>query len=450
MISIKGLIFIGLFFLCAVGALFAPQLGIYGYVADYCIGPSGQWWEAPFSSLGLRYSFTLALATLVGMLMHWRNLGFGDHFLLTQEKILLMFLATVWFSSLIAPDTVGRYTTVDHPTMKFTKVAVFVLMTTHVITDRRKIRGLFWVFVLAALLLGLKAWDTPWRAFQSGRLEGVGGADFAEANFLAAFMAAMLPIIGIQFLQSGWKGKVLCALSGAFTANAVVLCRSRGAFVGIAAGVIAAGLFAPKRHRKKIAVCLVLGILGGIYVTDERFIERITTITKSGEERDESAASRFRLWSAGGRMLLDHPLGIGIGNWYQTIGRYIPEYEGKDSHSTYVKCAAELGFLGSLLFAWMILASFFRLRRISQQAQSLPEEMGDPIIQYSFAITVSLAILLTCGLTISMTYMEGLWILLMLPVCLARVLDSTALQAEPAPSGKYTVDETVRPQPAEG
>ena len=39
--SLKGLLYIGLFGLCAVGALFLPQLGIYGYIADYCINPAG-------------------------------------------------------------------------------------------------------------------------------------------------------------------------------------------------------------------------------------------------------------------------------------------------------------------------------------------------------------------------------------------------------------------------
>ncbi|RAM00003.1 hypothetical protein DO021_21375 [Desulfobacter hydrogenophilus] len=31
-----------------------PYLGVYGYIADYCIGPSQQWWEAPFSGIGIR------------------------------------------------------------------------------------------------------------------------------------------------------------------------------------------------------------------------------------------------------------------------------------------------------------------------------------------------------------------------------------------------------------
>jgi O-antigen ligase len=445
MLSLKGILFFGLFVFCSIGALFAPYIGVYGYVADYSIGPAGQWWEAAFSPWGIRYSLVLALATAIGMLLNWHNLDYGDRFLVWQEKLLLLFLSMVWLSALIGPETTGRFSTVDHPTVKFSKVVIFALMLTHIITDQRKLSGLLWVFVLVALVLGLKAWATPWSAFQSGRLEGVGGADFNEANFFAAFMAAMLPIIGVQLLQSGWKGKLLCAVSGAFAANAVVLCRSRGAFLGVAAGVLAAALFAPKKHRKTIAVLLVLGIAGGFYLADEQFLERISTITTSEEKMDTSTASRLQLWGAGARMIIDHPLGVGVGNWYQTIGRYIPEYAGKDAHSTYIKCWAELGLQGMIVFSLVVLAAYLQLRTIKRYASLLPEPEADRMVQFSFGILISLVILLACGLTISLTYMEGLWILLMLPVCLRRALENALLEAEVEASGTVLANLGVRP-----
>lgn len=421
----KSLVFIGLFFFCAGGAFIMPHLGVYGYIADYSIGPAGQWWERPFSGLGLRYSFTLAFATLAGMILQWGKLRHGERLLQEQEIFLLVFLSIIWTSTMMGPQTTARYSTVDHPSIKFTKIIVFNMMMTHIITEKKNLDGLFWAFVLISLVLGLQAWGTPRRAFEGGRLEGVGGADFAESNFFAAFMAAMLPIIGIQLLRSGWKGKILCTISAAFTANAVVLCRSRGAFVGIAAGAITACLFAPKKHRKTIFAGLILGMMGGLYVADEQFLERLTTISAEEEELDESAGSRFRLWRAGMEMVEDYPLGIGVGNWYQNIGRYIPEYAGKDCHSTYVKLIAELGIQGAVVFSFIVLICFFKLKNIRKQAERLPKNIGDDFMQFSFALTVSGAIFLTCGLTISMTYMEFLWILMMLPVCLRRAFENT-------------------------
>jgi O-antigen ligase len=191
-------------------------------------------------------------------------------------------------------------------------------------------------------------------------------------------------------------------------------------------------VLAPKKHRKKIAVALVLGLLGGLYVSDEQFLERLTTITVEQEEMDTSAMSRIRLWKAGARMVADHPLGIGAGNWYQTIGRYIPEYEGKDAHNTYVKCVAELGVQGLLVYGFIIIAAAMQLWNVRKRSELLPEPLADDFLQYSFGITVSLAVILACGLTITMIYTEIVWILLLLPVCLSRALENALADAETA------------------
>lgn len=247
----KTILFAGLFLLCTLGALVWPHLGVYGYIADYCIGSSDQWWALPLTRMGVRYSFILALFTMLGMLIQWPKLRFGGNILYSQEYLLVLFLAVIWFSVLISEATTGRYTVTDHPSIKMTKIFIFLLMMTHIVTDYKKLDHLFWVFVVISLLVGLDAYDTPRSAYVGGRLEGVGGKDFSEANYLSAFMAIMLPIIAVQFLRSGLKGKLLCLISGAFTANTIVLCRSRGAFLGIAAGMCMALMVSPSKHRKK-------------------------------------------------------------------------------------------------------------------------------------------------------------------------------------------------------
>jgi hypothetical protein len=430
--TLKGLLFISLFFFCTLGALALPHLGVYGYIADYCINPADQWWGRPFAQMGFRFSFTLALATMVGMVWQWKKLQFGDSILYPQEVTLLLILGLIWILTIIGPDTVGRYTTTDHPSVKLTKIFIFTFMMTHLLTDLKKLNGLFWVLTTAAFLLGLKAYSIPYSRFMRGRLEGIGGADFAEANFFAAFMAAMLPIIAVQVLKSGWIGKLYALAAAAFTANAVILCRSRaGAFVAV--------LWAPKRHRKKIVALLFVGMLGGIYLTDSAFIERIMTITTEQEEMDSSTASRLELWKAGARMVANNPMGIGPGNWYQTIERYIPEYEGKDSHSTYVKCAAELGVVGIALFLLLMLQAYLNLKKVHDEASKLPAEEADEFRQYYFAVIVSLVVLLVCALAITMIYTEIVWILLMLPVSLRRAFDNY-ISTDKVPDDKSFAD----------
>jgi len=429
-LSNKGLLFISLFFFCTVGALFLPHLGIYGYLADYCLNPADQWWGRPFARMGFRFSFTLAVATLAGIILQRKNLKFGEKALYNQEWTLIFFLALVWMVFFLTPETVGRYGSTDHPTLKLTKIFVFLLMMTHVITDLKKLKGLFAVLASASLLLGIKAWSVPYSQFARGRLEGIGGADFAEANFFAAFMAAMLPLIGIMFLRSKVVGKFYYAVCGAFTANAMILCRSRGAFLGLIAGAVAALFFIPRNYRKHLIVLLLAGIVGIVYLSDDSFIQRIMSISTDQSEMDESSASRIRLWKAGVQMVTSHPLGIGPGNWYQTIGRYIPEYEGKDSHSTYIKCLAELGLIGMAVFMLLILQAYLNLRQVYIQRHKLPPSEEEEFTHFYFAIIVSIVIFLTCALTITMVYTEILWVLLLLPVCLKRALDNYEIEQE--------------------
>jgi len=237
-------------------------------------------------------------------------------------------------------------------------------------------------------------------------------------------MAAMLPLIGIMFLRSGFKGKIYYAVAGAFTANAVVLCRSRGAFLGLVMGALSAFCYVPPKYRKQIFVLIFMGVVGVFYLTDDTFIQRLTTISTEQSEMDESSLSRIRLWKAGLRMVANHPLGIGPGNWYQTIDRYIPEYMGKDSHSTYVKCFAELGVIGTAVFFLLVLQSYLNLRRVYKGALELESDEQTDFIQFYFALVVSLVIFLTCAIAITMIYTEILWILLMLPVCLKRAYDN--------------------------
>ena len=162
-------------------------------------------------------------------------------------------------------------------------------------------------------------------------------------------------------------------------------------------------------------------MLGSLYVTDTQFIDRMTTIVKSEETRDNSAQGRLDLWRAGVKMTLDHPLGIGVGNWYNKIGHYIPESK-MDAHSTYVKCIAELGVHGFFLFVLIILAAYSSLS--IRDMNVLTQEEYDDMALIGYAMKTSLVILLACSVTITILYQDYFWILLCLPICLKRAVEN--------------------------
>jgi O-antigen ligase len=419
---LRTVLFLGLFVVCTAGALYAPILGVLGYVAHYCIGPERQWWEAPIQYWGLRYSFTLGAATAIGLALHIRRLRWGDRFFVRHEWLILAFLAVVWLSTVTSGPTTARYTTVDHPSIKLTKVIIFALMMSHIVTTPKRLDALLWTLVAGSLVLGLQAYTTPYRQFAAGRLEQVGGPDFAEANFFAAFCIAMLPIIGMQFFRSGWIGKGVALIAGAFTANAIVLTRSRGAVVGFAVGIFAATFAAPKRYRWPILAGLVVAALGFLHLSDPQFLNRASTILADEGERDPSAQNRIEILQAGWEMFKDHPLGVGAGNWYQTIGRYNEKFTRRDAHNTFLKTACELGIHGFAIFAAIIANAIIVLRRIRRRAEALPSQQRRDTLMLSFGLTTSLVAYLACCMTVTLIYIEILWWLLVLPVVFERTV----------------------------
>jgi len=422
--ALKMVLFLLAFLGASVGALFVPVLGVLGYIMHYSIGPEGQWWNAPLRPIGLRYSLTLAACTAIGIALHYKRLRWRKPLLLAQEKLMLLFLGVVWLTVLISEPTEGAYTIVDHPSVKMTKVLIFVLMMTHLVTRPRDLDWVLWAFVAGALILGLQAYATPRVAFASGRLETVGGPDFRDSNALAAYLAAMLPLIGVQFLRSGWKGKLFCLVAGVFASNAIILARSRGAIVGLAAGAVAAIFLTPRRSRAKIAAGLIVIALGGLYLSDPGFWGRASTMRTTPEEMDTSARSRVEIWEGGMRMLAANPQGVGAGNFQQEIGRYAPKHPNRDAHSTYLRCAAELGLVGIGLLLALLANAVVRLGRVVRQSADLLVPEGTRLAYASYGLLLSLIVFAVTGIFGSLIYVEGFWWMLAMPVCVVRVYDS--------------------------
>lgn len=421
---LKTFLFAAAFGLCALGALYAPILGVIGYIGHYQVGPEVQWWNAPLSGLGVRYAYTLALLTAVGAALHYRRLEFGKFFR-RQELLALAFLALVWISTGVSPATEGRYTVTDHPSVKMTKILIFAFLLSHIATRLKKLDYVLWAFVGGALILGLQAYDTPRRAFISGRLENVGGADFREAGGLGGYMAAVLPLVAVMFIRTRWWGRLLCTASAVFAMNTIILTRSRSAVLGLVMACVTFLLLAPKRYRVPIIALVVVGAAAFIYLTDPQFVQRAETILSPRESRDAASRSRLEIWKAGLAMIRDHPiLGVGTGNFPQATGRYAPEYEGMNAHSTYIRCAAELGIPGLLLLLALIANAFYTLWVVLRGVRVLPESQARAMQLVAVGLGASLASSLAFGITGHQLYVEAFWWKLLLPVCLLRCFEN--------------------------
>ncbi|SDM84594.1 O-antigen ligase [Geoalkalibacter ferrihydriticus] len=422
MLPLKTILYLTLFCLALVVSVFQnPIVGIYGYLATYNVNPLGQWWGRFLPGWAARYSFWLALAIAMGIAFNYSKLRF-KRFFETQELLLILFVGVIWASVFL-----GQGSGIDYNVMKMTKVAIVLLMASHIITTRRYFQGMIWVFVLSGLYLGYELYSGS-GAYRGGRFHaGVGGSDFGEGNFLAAHFGILLPFIGVMLIKGNWKVRVVCVLAAAFVANAIVITQSRGIFVGLAAGLLAAVFFTMrlKGYRKKVLALIFIGLLGVVYVADDNFWNRMRTIQiEEDGVRDRSAEGRVEAWHAALAMARDYPLGVGVGQFFGHAGVYVPEAAGRDTHNTYLRCLAELGFHGLLVLILMIFTSFLMCRRIEIESAKLAPEIGRFFLLNAYAIKLALVVYLVTAMFISSVYIEEMYWLLMMPVFLKRAMEN--------------------------
>lgn len=442
MLSPKTVIFFIVFLYFAGWGLLNPILGIFGYILVYIIGPEKTWWHAPLNPLGIRYSLTFAIIIAIGICINQNRLRFGP-VLVRQEKIVLALLALIWMMTILGEETIGRYTSTDGPFIKMTKVMIFCLMLTHVVTNAKDLDKIFWVFVIGGLILGIQAWDLPRSAFTQGRLDArIGGSDFLDANALAIFMVACTVIIGVTFMRSDWPGKILCMVAGVFSVNTIVLCRSRGAMLALIGAGIAIFFTVPRRFRPALMIGLVVAMAGMLYLSDAAFLERIgqiashaDSVLEGAETSDRSAMMRIEAWRGGLQMLGDHPFGVGPGNFNQYIGNYSPSIVGLSPHSLYIQVSAELGYIGLAILLAILSNALWTLRKINNQSELLPEPVRTEFQWRAVCLTGIICAYITFGITAHLMYVEAFWWFFMMPACLQRALDNAhhdlALSAPP-------------------
>ena len=413
--ALKTILYLILLFFGIAGSVtYHPIVGLLGYLFTYNINPVSQWWGITLVRWGVRYSLLLAVATGLGIIFQRSKLKFNKLFE-SQEILLIVFLGIIWLSILLG----FGFNQAESNAVKMAKVVIVLLMASHIITDIKRYEIMIWTLILAGLYLGYETYIAPGWMFHGARLDyGVGGSDFSEGNFLGAHFAMLLPFIGIMFLKGGWKTKAICLASGVFVVNSIILCRSRGVFLGIIAGVIAAVVFSVPGYRRKILAVVGIGLVGAILLTDPGFWTRMEHIDVNVSQMDTSSQGRILAWKTALSMSLDHPLGVGEGNFKSYVGRYNREIAGKDTHNTFLRCLAELGFQGAFVFLLLIGNAFRIVFLLKKDIALLPDKKD--FMWHIYALKVALITYLVAGMFITHTYVEEFYWLLMFPLFLKR------------------------------
>lgn len=420
--------FLSFWALCGV-SLINPIFGVVNYVLLYHTFPKKTWWGEPLATMGIRFSLIATVFLLLGMLFRPNRLPRNVTGFTAWEggvALLVVFAAI----NLVIGVEFGASAAFQFD--KFWKQMVFVLILARMASTRGNLHTLLWALVLGTLYIGHDAYTAPKSAFAFGRLNLIGGPDFSTTSGAAAHLTAMLPLIGAVYLTARKRWwKVVALASGGFAVNAIILCRTRSAFVGLAAGIVVAVLLAPRKRRYRIYAALSVGLLCAFALTDGYYWDRMGTLTdQEALNADAAAVSRAEINVAGVQMFFDHPLGVGVGNFSTVIGQYDPRHVRRSSHNSLLVCFAELGIQGGLVYLVLVIGALRYLYmscRLSQQTAN-----GQETRYLAYGMLVSLVTYSVIGLGTQRFYCESYWWVLTLPLCLYRSVLVEARSPQPA------------------
>jgi probable O-glycosylation ligase (exosortase A-associated) len=358
----KGLIFTYLLTVTGVvGGVFNPYIGLLVYVCLSIVQPPSMW---PWAVSPESFSRLVALSMLAG----WALRGFGNWRFGRAGTIVTMLLG-YWMWMAGSAALAGNQKLAWSIVLFHAKIILPFLVGLTLIESPRQLKWLAWVIVLSQGYLAFELNLSFYGGYNRVWEEGFAGMD----NNTVAI--AMVTSVGLAFFLGLGTNRLwlqgLAFGSAALMAHVILFSYSRGGMLALALTGIMAFFLIPKKPRHYLAFALAVALalrLAGPEVR-ERFL---TTFAESGA-RESSAQSRLDLWRDALDTALGRPVfGVGPDNWGLIASAY-GWPEGKEAHSLWMQCAAELGFPGLLMLASFYGLCIVRLWPLTREETPVPD-----------------------------------------------------------------------------
>ena len=192
-------------------------------------------------------------------------------------------------------------------------------------------------------------------------------ADRARGPFLQAVANGVtLNLLGLvalnSFRRKRLRGVLALLLLGALPL-AVVATRTRAVWLSFCLSILVLLFFSPSRRLRRACLCLV--IAGGMALSAVVTLsDRNFSLTDRLQERGP-VMFRMAIYQAGWEMFLKKPLaGWGAADMQTELSNRISDFHQKQFffHNTYLELVVQYGFVGLLLYLWIVL-DLFKLGR---------------------------------------------------------------------------------------
>jgi O-antigen ligase len=426
--SITAAVVLGVYFGGLLLGLYRPIFALFSYLWIFYNDPSTNWWGPQVPDL--RYSLIAAAVALIVTWWHKdSSVSWWSH---GASKIIFAYALWMWIQTPWALDSGIHF----DGAILFTKYAVLSYVIYKAAPDERGIEWFLWAHIAGCFIFG-------WLAFNAEvvtRLETIGGPGVDDSNLLAAHMVTGLVAAGFLFIKTaGWRRWIAFGTLP-FIMNTIVLTQSRGGFLALVAGGLAAWYLSPKQYRRFVTIAGVLGVVLLFVLSNDLFWERISTVLH--HEEDASAESRLRILGPQLQMFFDHPFGVGHRGNELLSPQYMPSellasLTGRRSaHNTFMAALVDQGFLGGLLLAGMYVWGFFAFWRMKGlDKKGLPVSLG--ILRA--AIGAGLASMIVSGLFLNLLKTEvQIWLISLtaslVVLCNRAMVTATVEKPQAAPA----------------
>lgn len=419
--------------------VFRPYFGllVYGWLAY--MRPQDMAWGL---SRWLPLSQWVAIALVIGLVL---ALG-RERWVTFRVQTVLLILLAAWISlstvMAVRPEVAGVLYGY------YWKAIVISLLTTGIVSDKRRFRILIILIALSIGFLGAKRGLYGLVKGGARFYDGPGGF-MSDNNTFALALNMILPLlVGVFMVEKEKILRITAAAMAVLCTATIFFTFSRGGLLTLAA--IVPPLVWRARHRLAVTAVLLLSLAGVFFFTGDGFTQAYLNRAESisSYEQDGSARGRLNAWETSWRVFLDYPvLGVGPNNLEVVHRSYSPEPDRfRVSHNVYLQILSECGlpalllFLGALGWSWWSLG---RLRRWTD----LPWAE-------TYARMLQISILAYCvgSVFLNSAYQELIYQLMALTVSLEVIARAAA--SEPAETAEVAVptDEDLpwwkRPTPA--
>ena len=229
---------------------------------------------------------------------------------------------------------------------------------------------------------------------------------YDNPNDLAFVLACTLPLTIWLVTQGRIATRIVAALAAALIATEVMLSFSRGALLGLAAGLVWHGL-SERRHRRALTVAAAITAVVALVFARVDPAPLHRGLQSKSHVAQHNVNYRIVAYQKALQLAADHPLmGVGPGNFREYYYELTGSPPGTENlgvtHDSYLDVACELGFVGLVLFLGYIALTFRRLNR------AVRERAGPPGLA-SFVRT-ALIVALVGMLTHTEEYFAPIWL----------------------------------------